>query len=172
MGKLSELPFVSISKENLMAASDMLNTQQKGELLEMIIDAVLNDAEPTSSTKCVSGVFNQFMAVIERKSKSYFGRKKHIDDVNDQKKQEKEQPIQEIEPKHDFDPQFSNPVVIEEKEREYLNSFEKPTPEECVEILQGIKTEKGDYAMTREANMMGNKYGYSVKDLCISARGY
>lgn len=163
MEKLSELPFISISKENLMAASDMLDTEQKGELMEMIIDAVLNNGNPTSSTKCVNGVFNQFMAVIERKSKSYFGRKKHIDDVNDQKKQEKEQPI---ESNQEFNTEASNSSMTQ------TMSCPDPAFNFCVQALQDIRLEKGDYEMTEAANKMEKEYGYSTRDLCCAARGY
>lgn len=82
MKKLREIPFVNVSVENLMLANDMLDREQKGELLEMIIDAVLNDSSPTSENKCVSGVFNQFMAVINRKAESYTDRMRGLDEYN------------------------------------------------------------------------------------------
>lgn len=88
MKKLSEMPFISISKENLMAASDMLDTEQKGELMEMIIDAILNDAYPTSEDRCVNGVYKQFMAVIERKAEGYAKRVANLDKVNQEKKKQ------------------------------------------------------------------------------------
>jgi hypothetical protein len=86
---LSQMPFIVISRENLLAANDMLDREQKGELLEMIIDTVLNDGNPKGESKCVNGVYNQFMSVSERKAASYFGRKEHMDEVNEQKKKGK-----------------------------------------------------------------------------------
>lgn len=71
-----------------MAAGDMLDREQKGELLEMIIDAVLNDSSPTSNSRCVSGVFNQFMAVIQRKAESYSNRVRPLDEINKKKSEE------------------------------------------------------------------------------------
>ncbi len=82
MKKLSEIPFINVSVENLMLANDMLDREQKGELLEMIIDAVLNNSSPMSENKCVSGVFNQFMAVINRKAESYANRVRGLDEYN------------------------------------------------------------------------------------------
>lgn len=150
MNKLSELPFISISKENLMAAADMLDREQMGEVMEMIIDAVLNDGQPSSDNKCVNGVFKQFMAVIERKSSSYFGRKKHIDKVNEAKKQraEEERATTTTQPVEDYDPTFDN----------------------CIQTLQMVRAEKGDYRMEAEANRLSREYGYSVKDLCETAK--
>ena len=103
MKKLSEIPFINVSVENLMLANDMLDREQKGELLEMIIDAVLNDASPTSERKSVSGVFNQFMAVINRKAESYANRVRGLDEYN--KSRAKAVPEQR------------NEIVIEESEK-------------------------------------------------------
>ena len=90
VNKWATLPFINISAENLDLASDMLSREEKGELMEMIIDFIRNGKEPESDKRHVNAVFNQFRLVIERKSKSYFGRKEHMDDVNAKKQQEKE----------------------------------------------------------------------------------
>lgn len=93
MKKLSELPFVDISRENLQAANDMLDREQKGELLEMIIDAVLNDGFPSSEDRYVKGVFNQFMSVIERKAAGCAKRLETLDKINEEKKKKGQEPL-------------------------------------------------------------------------------
>lgn len=138
------MPFVSISKENLEAAADMLDREQKGELLEMIIDAVLNDGYPSSEDRYVNGVFKQFMSVIERKAKGYAKRVEPLEKVNEERKKQAE----------------------ERTETEYDPNYDK-----CLETLQLVRAEKGDYMMEAEANRMSSKYGYPVKDLCAAIRG-
>ena len=93
MKKLSELPFVDISRENLQAANDMLDREQKGELLEMIIDAVLNDGFPSSEDRYVKGVFNQFMSVIERKAAGCAKRLEALDKINEEKKKKEQESL-------------------------------------------------------------------------------
>ena len=75
-----------------MAANDFLDREQKGELLEMIIDTVLNGVEPTSDDRAVIGVYNQFMAVIGRKAEGVIKKLNALDEVNAEKKKGKEEP--------------------------------------------------------------------------------
>ena len=92
-----------------MAANDLLDREQKGELLEMIIDTVLNGECQNSDSKVVNGVFNQFMAVINRKAAGCITRLNTLDEINAGKKQEKEQakeePVIEV-------PEFGNQIDI------------------------------------------------------------
>lgn len=91
MKKLSEMPGINISAENLEAAGDMLDREQKGELLEMIIDAVRNDGNPTTEDRYVRGVFKQFMSVIERRAAGYSKRQEALDKVNTAKSSNRQQ---------------------------------------------------------------------------------
>lgn len=140
---LSQMPFIVISRENLLAANDMLDREQKGELLEMIIDTVLNDGNPQGENKCVNGVYNQFMSVIERKAASYFGRKEHMDEVNEQKKKNKEQ-----------EPQVST----------YTEVPQEPDPATVFRTIDDIcvylnsEKKKGQYYFDREINKICRDY--------------
>lgn len=112
------MPFISISKENLMAASDMLDTEQKGELMEMIIDAILNDAYPTSEDRCVNGVYKQFMAVIERKAEGYAKRVANLDKVNQEKKKQAQS-----EPKEEEVSTYTHKITDDDLEKIYEAEF-------------------------------------------------
>ncbi len=110
-----------------MAASDMLDREQMGELMEMMIDAVLNDAYPTSDDRCVNGVYKQFMAVIERKAEGYAKRVANLDKVNQEKKkqtktEQKEEEVSTYTPTADItDDDMEKIFLAETKEggREY-----------------------------------------------------
>lgn len=157
MKKLSEVPFISISNENLMAAADMLDREQMGELMEMIIDAVLNDGQPSSDNKCVNGVFKQFMAVIERKAKGYAKRVEPLEKVNEERKKQQEEPQVST---------FTEPTTTQPVE-DY-----DPTYDDCLETLKQIMVDEGDYKMEAQANRYAKLYGYSVKEMCTRIRGH
>lgn len=75
--------------------------------------------------------------------------KKSLQNAKDyKKKQQKEEPTQPVE---DYDPTFDN----------------------CIQTLQMIRAEDGDYAMEAEANRMAKANPIlNVKELCIAARGH
>ena len=154
-GLFSQMPLIVISRENLLAANDMLDREQKGELLEMIIDAVRNDGHPTSEDRYVNGIFNQFMSVIERKASAYFGRKKHMDEVNEQKKKGKKAEEPQVSTYTDapLPPPPSRPKPSTSIEGP---DYENRTMEEIAEYLYGIYLTKTDDAVYREMN--GNPY--------------
>lgn len=85
MESLQKLPFISISRENLMAANDLLDREQKGELMEMLINEVLNDNQPTTENRYVNCVFQQFMSVVRRNAESYFKKIKGLEKYNDKR---------------------------------------------------------------------------------------
>lgn len=120
MKRLSETPFINISAENLDAASDMLDRNQKGELLEMIIEAVRNDGAPTTEDRYVRGVFNQFMAVIERKARGYAQRQEALDKVNEAKKKKPEPEVSVNTPKEIIEEEKTPIPMIEIDEREVV----------------------------------------------------
>ena len=95
MKDFSNLPFIDISAENLDMAYDMLDREEMGELMEMIIKTIRLNEEPTTNNKVVRGVYNQFMSVISRKSEGFFKRKEALDKVNAERKTKKEteQPV-------------------------------------------------------------------------------
>jgi hypothetical protein len=81
-----DIPFINLSKENLRLICDMLEGEEMLEFFNALYDYIYNGIEPTLSSKVLRGVWNNVMSVIERKSESYFGRKKHTDEVNKKKK--------------------------------------------------------------------------------------
>lgn len=81
-----DIPFINLSKENLKLICDMLEGEEMLILFNSIYDYIYNGIEPTFTSKVLKSVWNNVMSVIERKSESYFGRKKHIDEVNKRKK--------------------------------------------------------------------------------------
>lgn len=151
------MPFISVSKENLEAAADMLDREQKGELMEMIIDAVLNDGYPSSEDRYVNGVFKQFMSVIERKAKGYAKRVEPLERVNEERKKQPEEQQASA---------FTEPIITQSVD-EY-----DPTFDNCIQTLQMVRAEKGDYMMEYEADRLSREFGFSTKDLCIAVRGY
>lgn len=153
MKKLSEVPFISISKENLDAANDMLDREQKGELLEMIIDAVRNDGYPTSEDRYVNGIFNQFMSVIERKAKGYANRVEPLEKINEERKKQAEEPQVSTYTDTPLPPPPSRPKPPTSIEGP---DYENRNMEEIAEYLYGIYLTKTDDAVYREMN--GNPY--------------
>lgn len=81
-----DIPFINLSKENLRLICDMLEGDEMLELFNSIYEYIYNGIEPNFSSKVLKSVWNNIMSVIERKSESYFGRKKHMDEVNKRKK--------------------------------------------------------------------------------------
>lgn len=82
-----DIPFINLSKENLKLICDMLEGEEMLILFNSIYDYIYNGIEPTFTSKVLKSVWNNVMSVIERKSESYFGRKKHIDEINKRKKE-------------------------------------------------------------------------------------
>lgn len=82
-----DIPFINLSKENLKLICDMLEGEEMLILFNSIYDYIYNGIEPTLTSKVLNSVWNNVMSVIERKSESYFGRKKHIDEINKRKKE-------------------------------------------------------------------------------------
>ena len=179
MKKLSEIPFINVSKENLMAAADMLDREQKGELLEMIIDAVLNDSSPTSNSKCVSGVFNQFMAVINRKAEKCVNRAKGIEEYN-RKRSEAKNGNNQVIPQEEVDEhnavpeakikntelpevvEVEQPKIITEQTEKRSN---RPSLKECVDELMDIYHTKNYESMIYAINHKCRNWGYTFEEL-------
>lgn len=84
--KNSKIPFLSIGQENLMLLTDMLEKDEIGEMMIAIYQYVYEDVEPEFNTKAMKSVWNNLMATMERKASSYFGRKEHMEKINDKKK--------------------------------------------------------------------------------------
>ena len=84
--KKSNIPFLSLGKENLMLLTDMLEKEEIGEMMISIYQYVYEGIEPDFKTKAMKSVWNNMLATMERKASGYFGRKEHMDKVNSQKK--------------------------------------------------------------------------------------
>lgn len=127
------------------AACDMLDREQKGELLEMIIDAIRNDGSPTTDDRYVRGVFNQFMSVIERKANGYAKRQEALDKVNAEKSKVK--PKEEVE------------VSV------YTDKSESISVDDFVKYLNQIWNECGQSEFDRKFNDLSIKYGFNKTEV-------
>ena len=89
--KLSDLPIICISKENLILLKDLYSEDEIGKIMLAIIDYVLFGTEP-SLPKGLNAGFKQLMYVVERKGEEYF---KKVDrgtaNLRDYNKKRKEQ---------------------------------------------------------------------------------
>ena len=63
------------------------------------------------------------------------------------------------------------PVQVEEEPIQSVNEYD-PTFDNCIQTLQMVRAEKGDYMMEYEADRLSREFGFSTKDLCIAVRGY
>ena len=171
MRTLKDVPFIDISRENLMAANDLLDREQKGELLEMIIDTVLNGECQNSDSKVVNGVFNQFIAVINRKAAGFITRLNTLDEINAGKKQEKEQPKEEpvVETQ-----ELLNPVNVSITQEEIASMVEDKQPKQiryCGTFEDAVTRLKSSPRADwyRIANQYSSKCGYNVQELINAA---
>lgn len=181
MKKLSEIPFICISQENLTAAKDMLNLQEKGELLEMLIEAVTEDASPSTENRYVQGVFNQFMAVIERKAESYNERMKGLDKFNAERKSKNGEPQASEEPIMDIQLVKQEPIVNIQTEKPYTqtatpqpsehqapvrtdNEWVFDTEDDAINYLVDVWSKEGLHTMERQRKYILDTNGYEFRD--------
>lgn len=189
MRQLSDVSFINISAENLDAAADMLNRDQKGELLEMIIEAVRNNGKPQSQDRFVNGVYHQFMSVISRKAAGLIKQLEALDKINEEKKKSKEAkeepqdistaPIVNIPPleeEHHIEP---IPIQTIEKEEEAEVEEDLPIPEEdsVITLREGLDVKEivkdlsdvyigdGKRAVMDRIKWYTNQYGIPSLDL-------
>ena len=70
--KNADLPFINLSKENLILIYDSLEAEQAGKMLFALTDYIYKGIEPTFESKIEKGVWNNIMLLIDRKAESYF----------------------------------------------------------------------------------------------------
>lgn len=169
MKKLSEIPFICISQENLTAAKDMLNLQEKGELLEMLIQAVTEDASPDTENRYVQGVFNQFMAVIERKAESYNERMKGLNKFNaERKSKQEESQVSVEEPMMNIQLVKQEPIVNIQAEEHQVpvrtnNEWVFDTEDDAINYLVDVWSKEGLHTMERQRKYILDTNGYEFK---------
>lgn len=92
--KYKNLPFINLSKENMMLLKDMFETDEIGKIMIAITDRVFFGVEPTTLSKSELGGYKQLMSVIERKADSYLNKvaqgTENFKKINESKKKEKE----------------------------------------------------------------------------------
>ena len=70
--KGSNLPFINLSKENLILIYDALEAEQAGKMIFALTEYVYNGIEPNFETKIEKSVWNNIILLIDRKAESYF----------------------------------------------------------------------------------------------------
>lgn len=70
--KNSNLPFINLSKENLILIYDALEAEQAGKMIFALTEYVYNGIEPNFETKIEKSVWNNILMLIDRKAESYF----------------------------------------------------------------------------------------------------
>ena len=97
---LKDLPFINLSKENLILLKDMYEEEDIGKIMLAIINYIYFGIEP-SLPKILIGGYNQLMYVIERKAAGYFAKveagKKNLDKHNKRNKEYEPKEIEEKE---------------------------------------------------------------------------
>lgn len=87
--KNSDIPFLTISKENIFTICNSLENDEIGIIIKAFMDYVYFGIEPTFEKKHLNGIFMGVLQTMERKSKSYFSRAEHMNKVNNEKKVKK-----------------------------------------------------------------------------------
>ena len=88
--KNSNIPYFSISKEVLKLIIDLLEGEEISIIFNALDNYLYNGEEPNFETKTLKSVWNNMLMFMERSSKSYFTRKKQMDNINNKKKQSQE----------------------------------------------------------------------------------
>ena len=70
--KNSNLPFINLSKENLILIYDALEAEQAGKMIFALTEYVYNGIEPNFETKIEKSVWNNIILLIDRKAESYY----------------------------------------------------------------------------------------------------
>ncbi len=70
--KNSNIPFINLSKENLILIYDSLEAEQAGNMLFKLAEYLYQGTEPSFETKIENSVWNNIMLLINRKAEGYF----------------------------------------------------------------------------------------------------
>lgn len=70
--KNSNLPFINLSKENLILIYDALEAEQAGKMIFALTEYIYDGIEPNFETKIEKSVWNNILMLIDRKAESYF----------------------------------------------------------------------------------------------------
>ena len=70
--KNSNLPFINLSKENLILIYDALEAEQAGKMIFALTEYIYDGIEPNFETKIEKSVWNNIILLIDRKAESYF----------------------------------------------------------------------------------------------------
>jgi hypothetical protein len=68
----SNIPFINLSKENLILIYDSLEAEQAGNMLFKLTEYLYQGTEPTFDTKIEKSVWNNVMLLVNRKAEGYF----------------------------------------------------------------------------------------------------
>lgn len=72
--KNCNIPYINLSKENLILIFDSLEEEQAGRLIFALTQFLYNGIEPTFETKVERSVWNNVMLFVNRKAETYFGK--------------------------------------------------------------------------------------------------
>lgn len=111
----SQIPTINISKETLKLIIDSLESEEVLTLFETLYGYLYENEEPSFKGKALTSVWNNLISTSERFSKSYFGRKAHIDKVNEEKKKAKQSALQNTVGDEFNIPQVANDIPSNEE---------------------------------------------------------
>ena len=66
--KNSNLPFINLSKENLILIYDALEAEQAGKMIFALTEYIYDGIEPNFETKIEKSVWNNILMLIDRKA--------------------------------------------------------------------------------------------------------
>ena len=99
--KGSNLPFINLSKENLILIYDALEAEQAGKMIFALTEYIYDGIEPNFETKIEKSVWNNILMLIDRKAESYF--KKATANRENGKKGGRPKKNNDITPNEEFD---------------------------------------------------------------------
>ena len=167
----SDIPFINLSKENLILIYDSLEAEQAGNMLFKLTEYLYQGTEPTFDTKIEKSVWNNVMLLVNRKAEGYFT-KAEVARENGKKggRPRKTQPQQDAKEEATEISHISpSEGIKEENDIQIPNEIERPTeaikttindivPNEFMDGLENT-TEKSNITTEEIKEIMGNYIG-------------
>ena len=130
--KNSNLPFINLSKENLILIYDALEAEQAGKMIFALTEYIYDGIEPNFETKIEKSVWNNILMLIDRKAESYF--KKATANRENGKKGGRPKKNNDITPNEDFDNTLTTglPKNTEEQQTDTKDETQQQTIDSSV----------------------------------------
>jgi hypothetical protein len=157
--KNSDIPFVTISKENMFTICNSLEYDEIGIIFKAFMDFVYFGIEPTFEKKYMRGIFDGVLQTMERKAEGCFASRE-----NGKKGGRKPKNNTELQPNTDFEKEAKNSP----------NEAIKPQndiviPQEDESVSEGPKQgEFDDIIDTFESNIKEDEYMENYSNIAVA----